>query len=333
MDTQDAEPRDVVVVGGGAAGLSAALTLARARRRVTVVDAGEPRNAPAEGVHGLLGLEGVSPSEFLARGRDEVVGYDGEVVSGEVVDTRTAGHGFDVVLRDGSVLPTRTLLIAIGVTDELPDIPGVRQQWGRGVLHCPYCHGWEVRDQRIGILGTHPMSAHQAMLFHQWSRSITFFSGGRPIEEQDRITLAALDIPIDERRISGVEADGGRVVGVKVDDDEVIGLDAVAVATRITVEAEPYAAIGLEAADHPVGTVIPTDELGATPVPGVWAAGNCADLMAQVGGAAAQGVRVAQHINGALVLADLTRAIEARRAPGSGAVVPGRAEPEGAGAL
>lgn len=121
--------------------------------------------------------------------------------------------------------------------------------------------------------------------------------------------------------------------GLKVDDDEVIGLDAVAVATRITVEAEPYAAIGLEAADHPVGTVIPTDELGATPVPGVWAAGNCADLMAQVGGAAAQGVRVAQHINGALVLADLTRAIEARRAPGSGAVVPGRAEPEGAGAL
>ncbi|UVE95096.1 NAD(P)/FAD-dependent oxidoreductase [Dietzia sp. B32] len=310
MDTHDRELRDVVVVGGGAAGLGAALTLARARRRVTVVDAGEPRNAPAEGVHGLLALDGVGPVELLARGRAEVRGYDGEVIDGEVVDTRAAGHGFDVILRDGAVLPTRTLLIGTGVTDELPDVPGVREQWGHGVLHCPYCHGWEVRDQRIGILGTHPMSAHQAVLFHQWSRSITFFSGGRPIEEQDRLHLAALGIPIEERGLSRVEADGGRVVGVRVDDDEVIGLDAVVVATRITVRVEPYAAIGLVAVDHPVGTVIPTDEFGATPVPGVWAAGNCADPMAQVGGAAAQGTRAAQQINAALIMADLKKAIE-----------------------
>lgn len=312
MDSDDRELRDVVVVGGGAAGLSAALTSARARRRVTVVDAGEPRNAPAEGVHGLLALDGVSPSDLLARGRAEVGRHDGEVIDGEVVDTRTAAHGFDVILRNGSVLPTRTLLIATGVSDELPDIPGVREQWGRGVLHCPYCHGWEVRDQRIGILGTHPMSAHQAMLFHQWSRDITYFSGGRPIDEQDRVSLAALGIPIEERRISGVAADGGRVVGVEVDDDEVIDLDAVVVATRLTVGVEPYAAIGLEAVDHPVGTVIPTDEMGTTPVPGVWAAGNCADLMAQVGAAAAQGARAAQQINASLIMADLEKAIEVR---------------------
>jgi thioredoxin reductase len=156
------------------------------------------------------------------------------------------------------------------------------------------------------------MSAHQAMLFHQWSRDITYFSGGRPIDEQDRVSLAALGIPIEERRISGVEADGGRVVGVEVDDDEVIDLDAVVVATRLTVGVEPYAAIGLEAVDHPVGTVIPTDEMGTTPVPGVWAAGNCADLMAQVGAAAAQGARAAQQINASLIMADLEKAIEVR---------------------
>lgn len=306
---------DVVVVGGGAAGLSAGLVLARARRRVTVVDAGEPRNAPAEGVHGLVGLEGVPPSELLARGRDEVRGYDGEVVDGRVVSTRTAGHGFDVTLADGTVLPTRTLLIAGGVTDELPDIPGVREQWGRGVLHCPYCHGWEVRDQRIGILATHPLSAHQALLFHQWSRDITFLTGGRPVGESDRRDLSALGIPIEERGIVGLEVDGGRVVGVRVDDDEVIALDAVVVASRMTARLEPYAALGLTAVDHPAGTVIPTDETGATPVPGVWAAGNCADLASQVGAAAAQGARAAQHINAALVMADLDRARSAHDAP------------------
>ena len=179
MDSRSRDLRDMVVVGGGAAGLSAALTLARARRRVTVVDAGEPRNAPAEGVHGVLALDGLRPSEFLARGREEVAGYHGELVEGEVVGTDTAEHGFDVSLGDGAVLPTRTLLLAIGVSDELPDIPGVREQWGHGVLHCPYCHGWEVRDQRIGVLASGPTSAHQATLFHQWSRDITYFTGGR----------------------------------------------------------------------------------------------------------------------------------------------------------
>lgn len=312
MDTQVGNVRDVIVVGGAAAGLSAALTLARARRHVTVVDAGRPRNAPAEGIHGLLALDGVAPTEYLARGRAEVERYGGEVLRGEVVDTRAAGHGFDVVLADGSELHTRTLLLAIGVTDELPDIPGLRGQWGHGVLHCPYCHGWEVRDRRIGVIATGPMSAHQAVLFHQWSRDITFLTDGRPVDGRDREHLDALGIAVVEGGISRVEVDGGRVVGVRVDDDEVIGLDAVVVGSRLTVRTGPYTAIGVTAADHPVGTYIATDETGATPVPGVWAAGNCTDLMAQVGAAAAQGARAAQFLNTALITADLERAVAAR---------------------
>lgn len=305
--------RDAVVVGGGAAGLSAALTLARARRRVTVVDAGEPRNAPATGVHGLLALDGVRPAEFLARGREEVRGYDGEVIDGRVASTSFAPHGFDVTLRDGSVVATRTLLIAIGVVDQLPEIPGVREQWGSGVLHCPYCHGWEVRDQRIGVLATGPMSVHQATLFHQWSRDVVFFAGRSHVDGPDRRSLDALGIPVVEGGIVRVESDGGRVVGVRLDDDEVVGLDAVVVATRTTVPVEPFAGIGIVATEHPVGTVIEVDEFGATGVPGVWAAGNTSDLMAQVGGAAAQGVRAAQHLNAQLVMADLNRALEAQQ--------------------
>ena len=317
------EIRDTVVAGGGAAGLGAALTLARARRRVTVVDAGEPRNAPAAGVHGLLALDGVPPAELVARGRREVEGYDGEILSGTVVSTAAAAHGFDVTLRDGTVLPARTLLIATGVVDGLPEIPGVLEQWGRGVLHCPYCHGWEVRDRRIGILATHPMSGHQAILFHQWSRDIVFFSGAAAVDEQDRTNLAALGIPIVEGGIARVESDGGGVTGVRLDDGEVIRVDAVVVASRLSARLEPFQGIGIEATDHPAGTFVETDEFGVTAVPGVWAAGNTADLMSQVGGAAAQGVRAAQSINAELVLADLNRALGDRALEDSGAVAVG----------
>lgn len=302
-------PRDVVVIGGGAAGLSAALTLARARRRVTVVDAGEPRNAPAAGVHGLLALDGVSASDLLARGRGEVEGYGGEILAGRVVDARAVGDGFEVTLRDGAVLPTRRLLIATGVADQLPDIPGVREQWGNGVLHCPYCHGWEVRDNRIGVLATGPMSAHQAVLFRQWSPDVSFFTGGSSIEVQDRLNMEVLGIPIIEGEISRVEVDGGRVVGVKVDDDEVIGLDAVVVSTRLDVRTDSFASLGLQVSEHPVGSFIRVDEFGGTSIPGVWAAGNCADLMAQVGAAASQGTRAAQHINAMLVMSDLEQTV------------------------
>jgi thioredoxin reductase len=159
---------DVVVVGGGAAGLSGALMLARARRSVVVLDAGAPRNAPAEGVHGLLARDGLPPAELLEHGRAEVRGYGGRVVAGEVAAvTRDPVGGFEVALVDGRALHARRVLVATGLVDELPAVPGLRDRWGRDVVHCPYCHGWEVRDQAIGVLATGPMSVHQALLFRQ----------------------------------------------------------------------------------------------------------------------------------------------------------------------
>ena len=311
MAEQASVVRDVVVVGGGAAGLSAALTLARARRAVTVVDAGEPRNAPADRVHGLLALDGVRPAELLARGQDEVIGYGGEILAGEVVDVSCASYGFAVVLRDGAVLQTRRLLIATGLVDELPDVPGVREQWGHNVLHCPYCHGWEVRDRRIGVLATEPMAVHKALLFRQWSPDVVLFAGDHQLEPQESAQLDALDVSVIAGRISRLEIDGGRVSGVRLDDGQVVAVDVVVVSTRMVARTAPFAGIGIEPMPHPAGAFIESDAFGKTAVPGVWVAGNASDISAQVSGAAAEGARAAQHINADLVMEDLDRAVAA----------------------
>jgi hypothetical protein len=196
---------DVIVVGGGAAGLSGALMLARSKRSVLVVDAGAPRNAPAAGVHGLLGHDGISPLELLERGRAEVRGYGGEVISGSV---ESVSDGFTVTLVDGRTFEARRILVTTGLVDELPDIPGLRERWGRDVVHCPYCHGWEVRDRPIGVIASGPMSAHQARLFRQLSDDVTFFTNGVPLDED----------------LAGISVVDGAVAGVEVDDDRLVGV-------------------------------------------------------------------------------------------------------------
>lgn len=306
--------RDVVIVGGGAAGLSAALTLTRGRRRVTVVDGGEPRNAPAAGVHGLLALDGVSPAELLARGRAEVIGYGGEIVDGEVVNVSRVEDGFSVELGDGTLLRGRRLLIATGLVDELPEVPGVRDQWGGDVLHCPFCHGWEVRDRRIGILAAEPMPIHKAQLFRQWSPEVVLFAGELELDEQARATLEVLNVPVVTGKVSRLEIEDDHVTGVRLEDGQLIEVDAVVVSTRMIARTGPFASIGVVATDHPMGEFIESDDFGRTAVPGVWAAGNASDLSAQVSGAVAEGARAAQGIIADLMMADLDQAVAARTA-------------------
>jgi thioredoxin reductase len=309
MARQEDEVRDVVVVGGGAAGLSAALMLARARRRVTVVDAGAPRNAPAEGVHALLGLDGVSPAALLARGRAEVTGYGGEIIAGEVGDVSVAPEGFAVKMTNGDGLRARRLLIATGLVDELPGIPGLRERWGRDVIHCPYCHGWEVRDRLIGVLATGPMSVHQALLFRQWTGSLRYFSNGLEPSAEEHAKLAALGIPVVTGRVARLEAGGEHALGVRLDDGRVVDVDAMAVASRMVARAGVFSGIGIETAEHAMGSYIAADQAGRTSVPGVWVAGNATDLSAQVSAASADGARVAAQINADLVLEDTDRAV------------------------
>jgi thioredoxin reductase len=312
------EQYDVVVVGGGTAGLAGALTLARARRRVLVIDSGEPRNAPAGHVHNYLGREGTPPAELLAIGRGEVSGYGGEVVTGRVVSAERAGEGFGIRLADGPPVSARRLLVTTGLVDELPDIPGVRELWGSDVLHCPYCHGWEVRDRPIGILGG-PFGVHQALLWRQWSGDVVLFrhTGPEPTDDE-REQLAARGIAVVEETVAGLETRGGRLSGVRLAGGDVVPREAVVVSPRFTGNSAVLTSLGLEAVEQEmqgavVGTYVPADAMGATAVPGVWVAGNVANLQAQVIGSAAAGLMAAGAINADLIAEDTRVAVAGSR--------------------
>ncbi|MGN6680814.1 MAG: NAD(P)/FAD-dependent oxidoreductase [Streptosporangiaceae bacterium] len=302
---------DVVVIGGGAAGLNGALMLARSRRSVMVIDSGSPRNAPAAGVHGFLSRDGIPPVELLDRGRAEVRAYGGQVMSGEVSLVEKENALFAVRLADGRKLNARRLLVATGLSDELPDIPGVHERWGRDVIHCPYCHGWEVRDQAIVVLATWPMSVHQAMLFRQLSADVTFFSHTMPPEQPEEMT--ARGIRIVDGVVTSLEVAEDRLVGVRLADDAVISTDAVVVSPRMNARAGFLAPLGFQIAEHPAGTYIPADATGRAEVPGVWVAGNVTDLSAQVGASAAADAFAGAQINADLVAEETREAVAAFR--------------------
>jgi thioredoxin reductase len=198
---------DVVVVGGGSAGLSAALVLGRSRTRTLVLDAGEPRNSPSSGVHGFFSRDGIPPRELLRIAREQLGAYPGvEVRSARAAAARGRDGDFEVILDEGSVVRTRKLLLATGVVDELPEKPGFKELWGRGVYHCPYCHGWEVRDRPLAVLNSGEGAAKRAAFIHNWSRDLVLLTDGPAnLNEEGRRTLRALDIPVREERISRLE--------------------------------------------------------------------------------------------------------------------------------
>ncbi|MDT8915724.1 NAD(P)/FAD-dependent oxidoreductase [Amycolatopsis sp. PS_44_ISF1] len=312
------ERYDVVVVGGGAAGLSGAVALSRARRSVLVIDAGEPRNAPAGHVHNYLAREGSTPAELLADGRAEVTGYGGQVVNGTVTTARRREDGdFDLDLSDGRSVRARRLLVATGLVDELPDLPGVAERWGRDVLHCPYCHGWEVRDQAVGVLATGPMAAHQASLWRQWTADVTLFLHTAPEPDEDQLTrLSARGVRVVRGEVAALEVSGDALTGVRLRSGQVVARQAVVVAPRFTARVGVLESLGLatvvqEMGGQVIGSAVPSDANGATTVPGVWVAGNVTDLRSQVVISAGAGLNAAAALNLDLVDEDVRRAVDA----------------------
>ncbi|MDQ3811483.1 MAG: NAD(P)/FAD-dependent oxidoreductase [Chloroflexota bacterium] len=311
---------DVAIVGGGAAGLSAALVLARARRRVVVLDAGRPRNTPAAHMHNFLSRDGMPPAELLAAGRAEVLSYGGEMVPATVTELKATPSGFGVNLNDGSSVAARRLLIATGLTDELPEVRGLRERWGRDVLHCPYCHGYEVRDQPLGVLASGPRSVHQALLVRQLSPDVVFFRHSlAAFTNDDRERLAARDVRVVEGTVARVVVKGDRLTGVQLVDGSVVARSAVFVAPRFVANHAVLAALGAETERTALGTWVTTDPTGRTSIPGVWAVGNVADPAAFVIEAAAAGSRAAAALNADLVDEDVARTLADRGRVSAGA--------------
>ena len=295
---------DVVVVGGGAAGLSAALVLGRSRRRVLVVDAGAPRNAPSPTAHSCFTRDGTPPDELLRIGREQLAPYDSvRVVSDRVTSVRTGDGAFTVGLADGGEVATRRVLLAIGVRDILPDIDGIGALWGRSVLHCPYCHGWEVRDEPLALYATGAIAMEMGPMLLQWSRDVLLLTGGPgELGSSDRDTLTRQGVRIIDTPVQRVDGDD-HVVRITLADGRVEQRSALFVRPTQELASDLPQRIGCELTE--AGHIRVGSDL-QTSVPGVYAAGDATTPLQQIVVAAASGAQAAMMINRDLVRASLT---------------------------
>ena len=314
---------DVVIVGGGPAGLSAATALARSRRTVLVLDSGRLRNAPAGHLHNFLSRDNTSPLDLVALGRREVESFGGTVEAAEVAHVRRVGESFDVTTADGRVSRARRVLVTTGLQDRLPDIPGVAERWGRDVLHCPYCHGYEVRDQAVGILAVGPLAGHAAGLWRQLTDRVTVFRhGDDDLDPETAERLEALGVPVVDGRVAGLVVADDRLTGIRLESGKVFPVDAVVVSPRAGARAAFLEKLALETVEiemmgRVVATRLDADPLGRTAVPGVWAAGSVVEPMAQLMASAASGLMAGAQINADLVETELRERISSRQAAAS----------------
>jgi len=300
---------DVAIIGGGAAGLSAALVLGRAGREVVVIDDGRPRNAPAARMQGFLSRDGMAPAELLEIGRAEVTSYGVGLLADTATGVvRTPSGRFGLVLDSGRAVSARRLLVTTGLRDEVPDLPGVAERWGRDLLHCPYCHGHEVRDRPLGVLGGTPGAVQHALLLRQWSHDVVLFAHTTDLTETDREQLTARAVGIVEGTVERLVVADDRLTGVALSDGRYVARDAVFVRPEFVARNDFVRGLGgrTDAAGWPL-----VDGTGLTSVPGVWAAGNAANPRAQVITAAGEGSAAAIAINNDLTEEDVADAVEA----------------------
>ncbi|QJD91941.1 NAD(P)/FAD-dependent oxidoreductase [Duganella dendranthematis] len=285
---------DVIVIGGSYAGLSAATQLARARRRVLVIDAGQRRNRYASHSHGFLGQDGREGAAIAADGRAQLMKYR-TVSWREGLATQAVKHedGFRVTLSDGSAVHAQRLVLATGMADELPSIPGLAERWGSSVFHCPYCHGYELNQGRIGVLATGPHSWHHAMMLPDWGQVTFFLNGAFEPDEEQLTKLAARGVTIERTRVQAVSG----TATVTLTDHRALVLDGLFVLSRLHSASPLGELLGCEMEDGPMGRYLRTDMMKATSVAGVYACGDAARMAGSVAFAVADGAMagVAAH--------------------------------------
>lgn len=310
---------DSIIVGGGAAGLSAALALGRSLRRVLVIDAGQPRNRFASHMHTVLGHEGIEPSVLLSQGRKEAAHYGAEFLQGHVAEVSDSppgqsGQELAVTLENGQQFQARSVIAATGITDRLPEIPGLAERWGSSVLHCPYCHGWEVRHRRLGVLASGPMALHQAELLRQWSDQLTFFSAAaEPLEDQARRRLQARGIVVEPAPVTAAYGEGATLSEVEVEDGRRIAVEALFTAGEPVPHEDYLAGLALERTDNPLGSFLAVDQAGLTSHGRVWAVGNLVSPAANVPMSISAGTMAGAMANMVLISEEFDRALAGAR--------------------
>jgi thioredoxin reductase len=293
---------DAIVVGGSFAGLSAATYIARGRRAVAVIDAGAPRNRFAAHSHGFLAQDGSEPHAILSAARAQLGAYaEVSFLDATAIDARAVEGGFAVVLADGETLEARKLVLAFGLSDVLPEIPGLRERWGRTVLHCPYCHGYEFSGQRLGVLHTAPHSAHQAMLIAEWGPTTLFLNGKESPDEATREELLRRGVSIEPAPVLALEGDDGAPVRLTLGDGRHQALDALYIAAPTRLNSALAEKLGCAIDDGPLGPIIRTDADRMTTVPGVYAAGDIARAPHSATWAASDGVTAGVALHRSLV--------------------------------
>ncbi|MGY8562381.1 NAD(P)/FAD-dependent oxidoreductase [Paracidovorax citrulli] len=294
---------DAVIVGGSFAGLSAAMMLARARRSVLVIDSGLPRNRFAAHSHGVLGVDGIAGGDLLRQAKAQLLDYPSvRWASDTAMEARATVDGFAVTTAGGETWAARKLLLATGIRDALPDLPGLAERWGHSVLHCPYCHGYEIGGGAIGLLGGHAMSAFMAGLLADWGQ-VTLFAHGMTLEPDEIATLQRRGVQVETEQVVALDGDAPQLSGARLADGRHIDLRALFVTTRQQMGSPLVEQLGCVLDESPVGVLVRVDAQKQTTVPGVYAAGD-ATVMGNITLASAEGVRAGVSIHHALVAED-----------------------------
>jgi thioredoxin reductase len=293
---------DAIIIGGSFAGLAAATYIERARRSVCVIDTGVPRNRYAARSHGFLSQDGSDPRAILAIARSQLAAYPTAcMVEGQAISANAEPDGFLIRVATGEFLQSTKLVLAFGVSDELPAIPGLAERWGKSVLHCPYCHGYEFRDQPLGVLHMSPMSLHQAMLIAEWGPTTLYLNGAAQPDDPSLDHLHKRGVSIEPASVSALHGEGHQLSGIELSDGRTSHVRALFLGPRTRLNSAIAQQLGCELDEGPLGSFIRTDEWKMTTVSGVYAAGDITRAAHNVTWACADGVTTGVALHRSLV--------------------------------